>query len=267
MTRTKKSSSKDPEGHAVRAQLTQRKKTQNTAKRRRQEVAGSSQEPSAKKAKTTVESSVPISEARTNEQVIEPAAERNLSDPPVPEKLDNASDSNSITLPPGLEELKAAHEVITISIVSSSNIWQKVTRALNFLSLQPVPTSSKPKVIVLHSKAKTASKMITVAEITKRELAQKGGTWFQYNYIGQIVQERTEKKNVQKGDKVDAKSSDGNEADGLEGESDGEDGMDFESMKTPFERAIEGRPKIRVMPTMSIYLARERINNLRIAHG
>ncbi len=266
MARTKKDAMKGAVGNAARAKLTQKKQTKQPSKRQRQEEEEPSRQPSPKKPKTIPGSSTLISEIHIDKPVLETTTECILSDPPAPEKSEDAFESNSSTLPPGLEELKVAHEVITISIVSSSNIQQKVTRALDFLSPPPASTSPKPKIIILHSKAKTASKMISIAEIAKREFAQKGETWFQYNHIGQIMQEQIEKKKVQQGAKVDERSRDGNGADGKGGESEDED-ADFESMKTPFERAIEGRPKVRAMPTMSIYLSKERINTLRTAYG
>jgi len=38
-------------------------------------------------------------------------------------------------------------------------------------------------------------------------------------------------------------------------------------MKTPFERSIEGRPKIRAIPVIVIYLSRVRIEALKKIHG
>jgi hypothetical protein len=38
-------------------------------------------------------------------------------------------------------------------------------------------------------------------------------------------------------------------------------------MKTPFERAIEGRPKIRSVPVMTLYLSSVRVDSLRKLHG
>jgi len=41
----------------------------------------------------------------------------------------------------------------------------------------------------------------------------------------------------------------------------------FETMKTPLERAIEERPKVRALPIMTIYLSRVRIERLKVAYG
>lgn len=48
---------------------------------------------------------------------------------------------------------------------------------------------------------------------------------------------------------------------------DDDDIHSFEIMKTPFERAIEGVPKVRIEVSMSIYLSRVRIDDLRNMHG
>ena len=88
-------------------------------------------------------------------------------------------------------ELAKFHEVTTMSILSSSQIQQKVTRALSLLSVYPVPT--KPAIVMLHAKSKAATKMISIAEIVKREIAGKdgvGGKWYQYNKVGQIMEEQ-----------------------------------------------------------------------------
>lgn len=43
----------------------------------------------------------------------------------------------------------------------------------------------------------------------------------------------------------------------------------FEIMKTPFERALEAeaRPKIRAVPTFTLYLSRVRIESLKKIYG
>lgn len=110
---------------------------------------------------------------------------------------------------------------------------------------------------MLHSKAKLASKLITVVEIAKREIAAGGGKWFQYNVVDTIM-EKKEKK-------VSGERKDDGEGEDGEGEEEEEEG--FETMKTPFERAIEGKAKLRAVPTMTTYLSRVRIEGLRKAYG
>lgn len=109
---------------------------------------------------------------------------------------------------------------------------------------------------MLHSKAKVASKLITVVEIAKREIAASGGKWFQYNVVGTVMEEKKEKK------------ASGQSKDDVEGEKEGSDEEEgFETMKTPFERAIEGKAKVRAVSTMTTYLSRLRIEGLRKTYG
>lgn len=122
----------------------------------------------------------------------------------------------------------------------------------------------KEKIVVLQAKAKVASKMVSVVEICKREIGKEGGKWFQYNAVGEARGEIKGIEGVGKG--VDKGEGGDGEVAEKTLESEGED-ESFETMKTPFERAIEGKPKIRAVPVMMVYLSRIRIDSLRKAHG
>lgn len=150
---------------------------------------------------------------------------------------------------------------MSMRIISSSHIQQKVSRVLELLSVkQKEKGKERPSVVMLHAKAACACKMISIAEIAKREVGKEGGKWFEYCVVGGVVVER--KEGV-------GKSS--SERDGREdGDGDGgteEESTAFETMRTPFERANEGRAKMRAVPVMSIYLSRVRIDALRKAYG
>jgi hypothetical protein len=160
--------------------------------------------------------------------------------------------------------LENTHDLTSMSIISSSHIQQKVTRGLEILSEYPAAPLAKPKVAMLHSKAAVASKMITIAEIVKREIAKAGGKWYQYNKLSQITEERVEtassaKKEKSRGGDV-SMTENCNEGTGQESEE------EIETMKTPFERAIEGKQKVRAIPVMTVYLSRVRIDSLRKDH-
>jgi hypothetical protein len=163
-----------------------------------------------------------------------------------------------------LTGLENTHNITTMSIISSSHIQQKVTRALDILSEYPAVPPAKPKVVMLYSKAAVASKMITIAEIVKREIAKAGGKWYQYNKLNKVVEEKVEKAGSAKKEKSTSgdvpMAENGDDGAGKESEE------EFETMKTPFERAIEGKPKIRAIPVMTIYLSRVRIDSLRRDH-
>jgi len=176
--------------------------------------------------------------------------------------LEATSASARSTLP---EDLTSSHDVTAMNIISSSHIQQKATRAIEALASYPAVPPAKPGLVVLHAKAPVASKMITIAEITKREIGKSGGKWFQYNKIEQVVVEQKDRpeKTSDEATGVGKPLADADE----EGADSGEEDTAFETMKTPFERANEGRPKVRAVPIMTIYLARDRIDSLRKAYG
>jgi len=129
---------------------------------------------------------------------------------------------------------------------------------------------------MLHSKAKAASKMISIAEIAKREISKDGGKWFQNSKVDQIMREQKQSESTKgtengngKGNGKGKGREDGDEEMGDQGEFDrmGSDEEAFETMKTPFERAIEGKTKVQAVPVMAIYLSRMRIESLRKEYG
>ncbi|KAH7419935.1 hypothetical protein BKA64DRAFT_699938 [Cadophora sp. MPI-SDFR-AT-0126] len=174
---------------------------------------------------------------------------------------------------PGLE---TTHTVTTMSIISSSNINKKVSRILELLSEKPTGGGEqKCAVVMLYAKAPVVSKVVSVAEIAKRELAVEGGKWFSYCVVGEVLGERKEGDKEKGKEKSGGKRDQGKEAvaeesrDEDEGEEEEEEEEAFEVMKTPFERALEmeGKPKVRAMPVMSLYLSRARIEALRKVYG
>ncbi|KAH6674479.1 hypothetical protein B0J14DRAFT_653775 [Halenospora varia] len=167
-------------------------------------------------------------------------------------------------------DLAKTHDVLSTSINSGVKIEKKVTSVLTHLSTYPAIPPAKPGVVMLYSKDKAAAKMISIVEIAKREIASKGGKWFQYNIIEQTIElkkeevEKRPSKNTENREEEGKDSMDVDPTPGMESEDD-EEG--FETMKTPFERAIEGKPKIRAVPTMTIYLSRIPIDILKKEYG
>jgi hypothetical protein len=154
-----------------------------------------------------------------------------------------------------------------MNIITSSSIQRKVTHAVETAMGSTLPKSA---VVKLHAKGPAASKMITVVEIAERQIEQKGGKWFQYNKVEQVLAERPDKKDVKNKGNGKGKEKEGEgdpaELDGEE-EEDAEEREAFETMKTPFERANEGTAKVRAVPVMTIYLTCTRIEELRKAYG
>lgn len=204
---------------------------------------------------------------------------------PQESEAQSKSPSESTLLVPIFPGLETTHTVTTMSIISSSNINKKVSRILELLSEKPGEGGDDRKgmgregegkrraVVMLYAKAPVVSKVVSVAEIAKREIAREGGKWFSYCVVGEVVGEKIEKqKSGERKGQIQKAGSEGKE-DGNQIEEDIEDEEDeeeaFEVMKTPFERAleVEGKPKVRAMPVMSLYLSRVRIDALRVIYG
>jgi hypothetical protein len=265
MTRTKAKARRGPEGREYRENaktLEGQKRNRENRKRKHdereaaealaQEQNGDLQLPPAKKNKKN--------KVAAREKQMEESLQSTSAIPPAPAESHESSASNSNT-PHLLTELENTHEVTIMNIISSSQIQQKVTRTLEILSEYPAIAPAKPKVVMLHAKAPIASKLITIAEITKREVVKGGGKWFQYNKLGQIMEEKKSKEEKEKKEKnagEDVSMAENKEEDRGNGSEE-----EFETMKTPFERAIEGKPKVRTVPVMTVYLSRVRIDSLR----
>lgn len=120
---------------------------------------------------------------------------------------------------------------------------------------------SKPALVVLTAKSPVGTKLITIVEIAKREIGAQAGKWFQYCAVGESLQVQApiEARNGK------SKGKGGNREGNDEGSEEEEEA--FEEMKTPFERAIEGKEKVRTVPLLTIYLARVRVEGLRRIYG
>ncbi|TGO90026.1 hypothetical protein BPOR_0082g00020 [Botrytis porri] len=163
---------------------------------------------------------------------------------------------------PAPHDLNHTHRTTELSILSSSQIQKKASRILSILSTFSF-SDPAPHVVLLSAKAPVAGKLITIAEIAKRELAKNGAKWFQYNVIGELT--ATIPSNTAEAEKTgDEKDGDTEMKDGEEEEEEA-----FETMKTPFERALEAenRPMIRAVPTFTLYLSRVRIESLKKMYG
>jgi hypothetical protein len=225
---------------------------------------GNSQDgpPPSKKAKKNPQSSTTINATKTNTTQAQPSS----AEAPTADQSHDAIASESVA---NATDLTNTHDVTTINIISSTHIQQKVMRTLETLSVYPPPPDKKPRAVMLHAKAHYASKMITIAEIVKRETAKDGGKWFQYNKVDGVMMDYKESVKKRRGKEKEDKNKDEQDAEGGEGgeaESE-EETTAFETMKKPFERANEGNPKMRAVPFMTIYLSRIRIDGLKKAYG
>jgi Alba len=274
MSRTKAVARRGPEGRQYRENMKTpdgRRRNKENKKRKHelkkaakapQQQSGSSETPPTKQGKRNKKKN-----GSPEDKDVEESMQLNTANPDAPrisnDFLASSAPTDTSELFKALDELRKTYDVTMTNIISSSHIQQKVTRALGVLAEYPAVPPTKPKVVMLHSKASVASKMITIAEITKRDIAMNGGKWYQYNKLSQVTGERRERK-------VDAKKKGGDGDVSMADNGDDDTGLEseeeFETMKTPFERAIEGKPKFRAIPVMTLYLSRVRIDSLMKDH-
>lgn len=200
--------------------------------------------------------------ARKDVEVIPSLATEKLSPEEQPAK--GSATTVSESAPPLFGDLANLHDVLIVSAISSSKIQKKTTAVLKHLAAYPAVPPAKPALVLAHSKADTTAKLITIIEIAKRDIGTSGGKWFQYNVVYQVMEQQKEKEKKKDGekDKGTAKVDDDEHEEGEDDEDE-----QLETMKTPFERAIEGQPKVRAIPHMAIYLSRIRIESLGKKYG
>ncbi|KAL7623040.1 hypothetical protein AAE478_006719 [Parahypoxylon ruwenzoriense] len=167
-----------------------------------------------------------------------------------------------------LHAIESKHEVQIHSVISSSKMRKKVTSILQYLAPQnnnnddvdSSTAASETRISILRAKTSDIGKLISIAEIAKRELEKEGngrGRWFQYIALGEELEKisREEGNIIIEETKLGDAGIDRDEKD------------DFEVMKTPFERAFEGRPRLRGVPIMSLFLSRVSIEELKKRYG
>ena len=196
-------------------------------------------------------------------------------------------------LPSEVRRWQDKYEIITMSILSSSKIEQKVRNLLLRISkLDYANTSAKPTVVMLHAKGDVASKMVSIVEIAKAEIQKENGKLYQYNGLhgetselkikkpkrtgsGKTVAEWTKehpevenpgRETINERGKytlgtVDQSDDDLEMADGSEDA--------FETMAPPGQGydTPEARTKVRAYPVLTIYLARVPIPELKGLYG
>lgn len=128
-------------------------------------------------------------------------------------------------------------DITTLNIISSHKISAKTTRCLSILTSE----GEGRKIVALRAKSSVASKAITIAEITRRELQKNGNDWYQYIQLESIVEERREKPGKQRKAEGDAEEK--------------VEDVEDEEEEDPFQ-PVEDK-KVRATPVMTIYISRE----------
>ncbi|KAI1814027.1 hypothetical protein GGS20DRAFT_585950 [Poronia punctata] len=180
-----------------------------------------------------------------------------------------------------LDIVDARCDIQPLSVISSTKIRKRVSAVLRHLALAPPDTpireetsstaEPKSKVSLLRAKACDVGKLVSIAEIAKREIerdvwvrgeGQDGedtGRWFQYIALGEDIL------------RVDRDDGQAAVQDTLLRDHDTDEEFkgngQFELMKTPFERAVEGKPALRGVPVMCLFLSTSSIEELKRCYG
>lgn len=216
------------------------------------------------------------------------------------EKVSNTNTSSKTkTKDTGDLDISQTHNVISINVISSSSINQKVSQILSHLSkFSFADVNAKPIMVEIGADAPVASKAISIVEITKSELDKQGAKWYQYSIIEpKIVQ--IPRKDERRGDEggvtvaesglaqrntsaagnglqnttVDGHFDPMDEDKEAEEEEDA-DGPAFEEMimdtshDAGDRNAVkEKKPKIRAIPRLVVYVSRVRSEKWKRLYG
>lgn len=154
---------------------------------------------------------------------------------------------------PHVDETTLLHKynLVKHNIISSTQISSRTASII--AKLEAHQNDEKPTLVVLSTKARTGSKLISIVEIAKRDLAAKGRKCFQYNALSSVMTDvdRNSEK-ITNGAKQSATIEDGSEDDEA-----------FETMGASQKTGI----KKRLVPVMTIYLCPVSVMELKNAYG
>lgn len=151
--------------------------------------------------------------------------------------------------------LQDRYDLVNLSVAGGTQISSRTSTVISKLTSSSNNNNNeevqKPIIIALTASAKTAGKLISIAEIAKREITAKRGTVFQYNALSSKMVEipRRTKKGTHRGA----------EQEGDEVESDDA----FEVMgAVPESETVK-----RNVPVMTVYLSSVSVKELKDAYG
>ncbi|KAL7936615.1 hypothetical protein V8C35DRAFT_295960 [Trichoderma chlorosporum] len=151
-----------------------------------------------------------------------------------------------------LKELSAKHNILALSVLSSTQIRKRVSSASSHLLDDKSPES---RAVLFHARPADVCKMITVAEQCKRLLGEKGQAWYQYNELFDLPPEAKKKKNKITSENVDVEEE-------VEQDSDSDEGA-FEAMESRFEQAVMPPPRVRTYKSLRIFISRQAVPELK----
>ncbi|KAL8700401.1 MAG: hypothetical protein Q9224_000983 [Gallowayella concinna] len=192
-------------------------------------------------------------------------------------------------LPLEIQHLLGQYDFSTMSIISSSRIHQKVktllARVENFSFAN---VNAKPGLVNLEAKAGSASKLISVVEITKADIAKRGGKWYQYSKLQSEllpIKEKQKKRPLGGRTLVNGEPERSSMADGstgpqgtnsldknglmdTEGDKSEDEEFAFETLQHhPAGAALKEKTKVRATPIMTIYLSCVPVPALKDLYG
>ncbi|KAH6609701.1 alba domain-containing [Trichoderma cornu-damae] len=157
-----------------------------------------------------------------------------------------------------LGELSARHNVLALSILSSTQIRKRVSSATSHL----LDKSLQSPAILLHARPADVCKMITVAEQCKRVLGEHGQAWHQYNELFHLPAE-AEKKQKKKKKREEESMPEGADLDEAAGEDSASEDEAFETMQSRFEQAVLPPPRVRAYRSLRIWISPQALPELK----
>lgn len=108
----------------------------------------------------------------------------------------HATPTTAAPLPDEVQHLQRQYEFSTMSIISSSKISAKAKTLIERVEKFTFANiNAKPGVVVVTAKAAVASKMISVVEIGKGDIAKRGGKWYEYSKLqSELVEVKPKQK-------------------------------------------------------------------------
>ncbi|KAI4201800.1 MAG: hypothetical protein LQ350_003000 [Teloschistes chrysophthalmus] len=216
-----------------------------------------------------------------------PGIETSINSSSIPPLNSDHDDNPSIvsSLSSEVQKLGGQYHFSNINVISSSKIQQKVKLLLARLEKPKLPSAiSKAEVVILEAKAAVLSKMISIVEIAKAEIATRNGEWYQYSSLrAEILPYKTKPKkepsrglqasaNKPSGQGVSRESSTGfhppaPKTTSNETHVEGDDSEDEEAAFETFQHQSASNDvkadKVRTTPIMTIYFSSVPISGLK----
>ena len=143
-----------------------------------------------------------------------------------------------------MRDLSSKYKIVTVNVISSSKIQQRVTSIKNTLSSS---APEKPIVILVHSRPREVCKVITIVELCKR---LNGDKIHQYNELFELPDDQVKPSRRDKIDETVLPRKDGDDA------SEESDQDDFEVMQqTRFANAVMPTAPARKTKSLRVFLS------------